>query len=204
MARHAFYKLALGTIEIDGVRMHRTAGVTPLQSAREMVSLLALKPGEKVLDVCTGLGYTAIEEAGAGAQVTTIEVDEQVLALARQNPASGKLFEKNKIKIISGDASELIRSLPANSLDAVLHDPPRFSFAGELYSGAFYAELFRVLKPGGRLFHYTGRPGEKSGRSFTKGVKQRLEAAGFVKVAWVEPAQGFLAFKQPTKNRVFQ
>ena len=35
--------------------------------------------------------------------------------------------------------------------DAVLHDPPRFGIAGELYSGEFCQQLARVLKRRGKL-----------------------------------------------------
>lgn len=199
MQRHAHYKLAGGTIEIDGVRMHQTAGRTPVEAAWEMAGLLQIRRrGERVLDVCTGLGYTAIEEARQGAFVTTIEVDENVLQLAKQNPLSKELFElekQRKIKLIVGDAFEKMLEFENEFFDAVLHDPPRFSFAGELYSQAFYSQLFRVLKKGGRLFHYTGKPGEKSGKNFRKGIKQRLAQAGLSKIEWSEEAQGFAALK---------
>ena len=62
----------------------------------------------------------------------------------------------------------------------ILHDPPRFGFAGELYSQAFYAQLARVLRRGGHLFHYTGMPNRlTSGRDVPREVCKRLEKAGF-------------------------
>ena len=71
--------------------------------------------------------------------------------------------------------------LPDRSVDAVLHDPPRFGTAGELYSQAFYEQLGRVLKPKGRLFHYTGSPNRlTSGRDVPAEVARRLQRAGFV------------------------
>jgi hypothetical protein len=70
--------------------------------------------------------------------------------------------------------------LPAGSFDAVLHDPPRFGIAGELYSQAFYEQLARVLKPKGKLFHYTGAPNRlTTGRDVPREVARRLQAAGF-------------------------
>jgi predicted methyltransferase len=66
------------------------------------------------------------------------------------------------------------------SVDALLHDPPRFGIAGELYSQVFYAQFARVLHRGGRLFHYTGRPNQlTSGRDVPREVARRLELAGF-------------------------
>jgi uncharacterized protein len=65
-------------------------------------------------------------------------------------------------------------------MDALLHDPPRFGIAGELYSQAFYDQLARVLRRGGRLFHYTGSPNKlTSGRDVPREVATRLEKAGF-------------------------
>jgi spermidine synthase len=60
--------------------------------------------------------------------------------------------------LTQGDITEQITILPARSVDAILHDPPRFGIAGELYSQAFYDQLARVIRRGGRLFHYTGTP----------------------------------------------
>jgi predicted methyltransferase len=62
----------------------------------------------------------------------------------------------------------------------VLHDPPRFGIAGELYSQVFYDHLARVLRPRGRLFHYTGTPNKlTSGRDVPNEVASRLRSAGF-------------------------
>ena len=65
-------------------------------------------------------------------------------------------------------------------MDAILHDPPRFGIAGELYSQKFYDELARVPKRKGRLFHYTGAPNKlTSGRDVPREVTKRLRNAGF-------------------------
>ena len=76
--------------------------------------------------------------------------------------------------------SQAITNLHDGSFDCVLHDPPRFGIAGELYSLVFYEQLARVLKRGGRLFHYTGSPNKlTSGRDVPREVAKRLEKAGF-------------------------
>ncbi|HHI00479.1 MAG TPA: SAM-dependent methyltransferase, partial [Thermococcus litoralis] len=82
------------------------------------------------------------------------------------------------------------------SFDAIIHDPPRFSLAGQLYSEEFYAELFRILKPKGRLFHYVGNPGKKYRRKdLQRGVMERLRNVGFRKIKRVEEALGVVALK---------
>jgi hypothetical protein len=86
--------------------------------------------------------------------------------------------------------------MPAASFDSVIHDPPRFSLAGELYSEEFYREIFRVLRRDGRLFHYTGNPHVvKKGSSFVDGVIHRLKAAGFRHVQKVGHLMGVSAQK---------
>jgi hypothetical protein len=73
-----------------------------------------------------------------------------------------------------------IATLPSGSFDAILHDPPRFGIAGELYSQVFYDDLARVLKRNGKLFHYTGTPNKlTSGRDVPNEVTKRLRNAGF-------------------------
>ena len=196
-----FYKLVTvgkgeTTIEIDGVRMHKTKNKTPLQDAKDRARLLGLRKGAVVLDVCTGLGYSTIAclHAGAG-KVITIEKDENVLEIAKQNSFSKELFSSQRVEIINKDALEAIDEFPNESFDFIIHDPPRLSFAGELYSGEFYKQLYRVLREDGRLFHYTGNPGAAGGKNIPKGVKRRLEEAGFNRIRWIEDCRGFIADK---------
>ena len=84
------------------------------------------------------------------------------------------------MSLTHGDITAQIASLADRSVDAILHDPPRFGIAGELYSQAFYDELARVIRRGGRLFHYTGSPNRlTSQRNVPLEVSRRLERAGF-------------------------
>ncbi|WP_297556000.1 methyltransferase domain-containing protein [Thermococcus sp.] len=199
IAGEGFYKLVPTippTIEINGIRMHRTKEVNPLQDTRNKVNAVKPKEGETVLDTCMGLGYTAIEASKRGAYVITIEKDPNVIELARINPWSRELFTGGRIQVIQGDSFEVVKRFNDESFDVVIHDPPRFSLAGQLYSEEFYRELYRILKPGGRLFHYVGNPGKRYRRKdLQKGVMERLRKAGFVGVKRVEEALGVVARK---------
>jgi uncharacterized protein len=84
------------------------------------------------------------------------------------------------LSLTQGDVAERILELPDASFDALLHDPPRFGIAGELYSQAFYDQLARVLKRGARMFHYTGTPNKlTTGRDVPNEVATRLKRSGF-------------------------
>ncbi|AIF70224.1 hypothetical protein PAP_09230 [Palaeococcus pacificus DY20341] len=199
IAKEGFYKLVPTippTIEINGIRMHRTKEVTPLEDTLSKINTVKPKEGEMLLDTCMGLGYTAIESAKRGAYVMTIEKDPNVLELAKLNPWSWELFHSQNIQVIHGDAFDVVKRFRDETFDVIIHDPPRFSLAGHLYSEEFYRELFRVLKKGGRLFHYVGNPGKKYRRKdLQRGVMERLRKVGFKNVKRVEEALGLVAKK---------
>jgi predicted methyltransferase len=195
-----YYKLAptsgAPTLEIDGVRMHRTKGTTPEADAMEKVRVLGIRGG-LVLEIGTGLGYTAQAAVNAGADsVFSVELSPAVLKIAVMNPWSRRTFIGERIHIVLGDAYDIVRSLRSGLFDYMIHDPPRFSLAGHLYGTSFYAELFRVLKKGGRLFHYVGEPGSRyRGRNLREGVANRLREVGFVKGLYHEAVKGLTCMK---------
>jgi predicted methyltransferase len=182
-------------LEISGVKMHISKGTDPFTSASEMAEQ-AVSKGDNVLDCCSGLGYAAIAAHRLGAsEVLSIELSPEVMGLREQNPWSKDLGEEGILQI-QGSSFEFITTLPEISFDSVIHDPPRFSLAGELYSETFYREIYRVLRKGGRLFHYTGNPHVvNKGSSFVDGVIRRLKAAGFKNVKKVEHLMGVSAQK---------
>lgn len=184
------------TFEIDGIKMLVTAKLSPWEDARRKVGLIAPR-GKVVLDTCGGLGYFAAWcLAGGASRVLSWEKNPDVLWLRSLNPWSpeGSGAGCSGLELARGDVSEAIASLPGNSVDAILHDPPRFGIAGELYAGAFYEQLARVLRRGGRLFHYTGAPNRlTSGRDVPGEVAKRLRAAGF---ATEMSGDGVLAVKK--------
>lgn len=182
------------TLLVAGFPMHRIKASDPYRDTLAKVKTLAPVSGQ-VLDTATGLGYTAIALAKRASHVITIELDPAAQEIARQNPWSRDLFDNPRIERRIGDAYEIVPTFPAASFDAVLHDPPTFSLAGELYSLDFYKELFRVLRRGGKLFHYIGDPESKFGANTTRGVIERLKAAGFKRVVKRPEAFGALAFR---------
>lgn len=184
------------TFEIDGIKMLVTAKLSPWEDARHKVGLVEPR-GKVILDTCGGLGYFAAWcLAGGASRVLSWEKNPDVLWLRSLNPWSpeGSGANCSGLELTRGDISAAIAALPADSVGAVLHDPPRFGIAGELYSQAFYDQLARVLRRRGRLFHYTGTPNRlTTGRDVPAEVAKRLRAAGF---ATELSGDGVLAVRQ--------
>lgn len=182
------------TIVNSGFTMHRIVGIDPYQDTLRKVRAIAPMRGD-VLDTVTGLGYTAIEAARTARRVLTIELDPAVLEVARLNPWSRGLFDHSSITRIVGDSYDEIARLEEGRFARIMHDPPSLSLAGELYSGAYYAQLYRVLRRGGRLFHYIGNLDSAQGRKVARGATRRLHEAGFSRVLPRPEAFGLVAYK---------
>jgi predicted methyltransferase len=185
------------TFEIDGIKMLPTARVSPYADAERKVGLVDPR-GRRILDTCGGLGYFAGCCLAAGAaRVLSFELNPDVIWLRSLNPWSPdnrwSVPGSDALTLVNADICERIVTMAAESVDAILHDPPRFGTAGELYSQQFYDHLARVIKRAGKLFHYTGTPNKlTSGRNVAREVSIRLQRAGFT----VEPnGDGLLAKK---------
>ncbi|MCX6774398.1 MAG: methyltransferase [Candidatus Micrarchaeota archaeon] len=190
-----FYKLRMfkdfkePVLEIDGLRMQL---VKEFNSAEEyangIIKELGIRKGT-CLECCTGLGYITSQLSVICEKVVTIENSKAVLALARLNPYSKRMFSKN-VKRIHGDAFEKVPKIK-ETFDYIIHDPPRYSHASQLYVPEFYKMLRKRLNPGGKLFHYTGTltsQGDLNGR-----IRNDLGNAGFKNVKRIEKLQGFIA-----------
>ena len=111
-------------------------------SAEEFIARLALKPGERVLDVACGTGNLAIPAARAGAEVTGVDIAANLLEQARARAESEGL----KIQFDEGDAEAL--PYPDAAFDSVITMfGAMFAPRPELVA----AELTRVCAPGGRI-----------------------------------------------------
>lgn len=181
------------TLLIAGFPMHRIKNTDPMQDTKAKIR--AADPRGLLLDTSMGLGYTAIEAAKRAQQVITLELDPAVVEVAGRNPWSRALFTAGNIERRTGDSIDLIEEFEDGTFDRILHDPPTLALAGDLYSGAYYRELYRLLKRGGRLFHYIGDLNSPSGQRTSRGVIERLDAAGFRNVSKRPEAFGVIGFK---------
>jgi len=193
------------TIQIDGIQMHRIRNLTPELDAAKKVEALNPPYGSLVLDICTGLGYTTIFLLKRNCAVITIEKDENVLYIAKRNPYSKPFFENlvedeippvGKARLIVGDAKEVIKTFKDGSFEYILHDPPRFNVAEELYSWEFYSHLYRILKPKGKILHYIGSPQIKAkNKNIITNIIRRLKETGFKKIEPIAEIECFLITK---------
>jgi cyclopropane-fatty-acyl-phospholipid synthase len=128
-------------------------GATTLEEAQleklDMVCRkLALKPGDYVLDVGSGWGSFARHAARKyGARVLGITLSPPQAELARQKAAEAGLADKIEFQVRD------YRDLPADEFDAI-SSIGMVEHVGSRNIDAYMANLFSILKPGGRLLNH--------------------------------------------------
>ncbi|MDD4295097.1 MAG: methyltransferase [Candidatus Omnitrophica bacterium] len=180
------------TTAISSVPMHRVAS-PKIDSENKITSL---QPHGKILDTCTGMGYTAILCAKTCREIYTFEKDPNMIFLAKLNPCSEKLFSAPNIKIHEKDINTAIYSLPSDFFDYIVHDPPTYKMAPDLFSEKFYKELHRILKIHGKMFHYVPLYRIKSGYDFPSTIARKLKSVCFDVSAFNEKTSGFICRKR--------
>jgi demethylmenaquinone methyltransferase/2-methoxy-6-polyprenyl-1,4-benzoquinol methylase len=106
---------------------------------------LALRPGARLLDLCTGTADLAIAAARrAGASVVGVDLAPAMLALGRRKVA--RLDLEGRIALVRADAMRL--PLQDGSVDAAAVG---FGIRNVVDPAHAARELRRVLRPGGRL-----------------------------------------------------
>lgn len=119
-------------------------------STDQTLRVAKIRPGERVLDVATGTGITAIAARQRGAVVTGLDLTSELLAVARQK-AKDEGFDDIDFK--EGDAESL--PFADASFDVVL------STCGHMFAPdqpRVAAELARVTRPAGRLVFLAWTP----------------------------------------------
>jgi release factor glutamine methyltransferase len=81
---------------------------------------LAVRPGERVLEIGTGIGLAAVLAARAGAHVVATDVVEAAARCARENAALNGVAERVDVRV--GDAFAPVRGL---SFDLICTSPPQ-------------------------------------------------------------------------------
>ncbi len=161
------------------------------EATHELAALAGLQPGEAVLDVGSGIGGPArVLASEFGAEVVGLDLTPEFVEVAEELTREAGLDDH--VRFVVGDAT----SLP--------FDPASFDVAWTQHASMniadkprLYAELHRVLRPGGRLALYDVLAGEgdppyplpwasSPGLSFLVGedaLDDLLVSAGFVVTA---------------------
>jgi ubiquinone/menaquinone biosynthesis C-methylase UbiE len=120
-----------------------------------MVALAEIKPGDRVLDIATGLGepaLTAAEAAGPGGHVLATDLSQDMLDFAARRAAELGLSNVD-FRIMDANAPALEEA----SFDAVLS---RWGLMFLTELDMTLAAIHRCLKPGGRLVAVVWGPGD--------------------------------------------
>jgi len=133
---------------LEALRREAEEGEVPVirrDSERFLRSLLAGLRPERVLELGTAVGYSALvmaEELPPSAHITTVENYAPRIARAKENIGR---YGAGRITLIDGDAYELLKAQPDEAYDFVFLDAAKGQYLKWL------PELLRVLSPGGTL-----------------------------------------------------
>jgi len=139
-------------------------------STDQTLRVAKIRPGERVLDLATGTGITAIAARERGAQVTGVDLTPELLAVAKKN-AEREGF--GDVDFREGDAEAL--PFADGSFDVVL------STCGHMFAAdqpAVAGELARVTRPGGRVVFLAWTPEGGLGGWFRATAKHVPPPAG--------------------------
>jgi demethylmenaquinone methyltransferase/2-methoxy-6-polyprenyl-1,4-benzoquinol methylase len=113
---------------------------------RRVAELAAVKPGDRVLDLCCGTGDIALALAQRGAAVIGLDFSGAMLEIAEKRRQKNLPFQVPNLKFIQGDAQQI--PFPDNSFDAITIG---YGLRNLASWETGLAEMCRTAKPGGRL-----------------------------------------------------
>lgn len=126
--------------ELEQYAQLNSVPIAQPETMRFIEVLLRGMKTKHVLEVGAAIGYSAISMAMCGASITTIERDEKMLEVISSNVE--RYGFKSKIKIISGDAAQVLESLDGQ-FDFIFLDAAKAQYL------EFLPHCLRLLKSGG-------------------------------------------------------
>ncbi len=149
-------------------------------TARFMVEVTGVGRGDLVVDAGTGTGVVALEAARLGCEVVAVDLDEELLKVARERAREEGLDDR--IEFVRAD----VRELPdlVDRADAVISTVPIKTLPDP---GRVFEAYAESVRPGGRVVQLTHWPGRFL--RAVKGVPLRVERRY---LRWVHLVPGFI------------
>jgi len=130
---------------VEPILFHQQRLNNTADEVEKVLSLVGIKPGGQVLDLCCGVGRHSLELARRGFEVTGIDITERYLKKAKALAKKEKL----KIKFITADMKIFLRK---NRFDAVFNLFTSFGFfADQKDDYKVASNAYKSLKGGGVL-----------------------------------------------------
>jgi ubiquinone/menaquinone biosynthesis C-methylase UbiE len=200
---------AAGSMQGWGSHYDALVGVLSLGQERKLrqatLALARIQPGDKILEVGCGTGTLSLAaraQAGATGQVTGIDIADDMIETARQKARKAGL----EVQFQLGRVEEI--PFPEGQFDLVLSSLMLHHIHGDEAKQQGIREIWRVLKPGGRLLivdvappanpHLRGLASLVVGREMLAHSLPEfipmLERAGFVEIQTGPTSSSFLAY----------
>lgn len=129
--------------ELEEYAKVNSVPISQPESIRLTEILLKLKNPERILEIGSAIGYSAIKMAlASNAEITTIELSEEMADKAEENIE--KMGLSHRIKVLRGDAAQVIKTLDTE-FDVIFMDAAKGHYMD------FFNECDRLIKKGGLL-----------------------------------------------------
>lgn len=129
--------------EMEEYAEKQAVPISQPESIRLLEVIIKIANAKKILEVGSAIGYSAIRMSLANdAEVTTIELSEEMASIARENIKRANLSDK--ITLLLGDAREVLPTL-CGEYDLIFVDAAKGQYA------EFFKESERLLRPRGIL-----------------------------------------------------
>ena len=130
-------------LEMEQFAKENKVPISQPESIRLTEILLMMKKPERILEIGTAIGYSAIKMAKASdAEIVTIELSCEMADIAEENIKKAGL--ENRITVLRGDAKEVLKTV-SGEFDVVFMDAAKGHYMD------FFLECDRLLKKGGLL-----------------------------------------------------